>query len=433
MHMRPPILAVLLSLVASNVMAVELLYEGFDYAESTRLIGQQNPDTGTLWVDPTAPTQPVDAADLHRIQSSSLQFAGLPTATGGSLGVPRTPNSNISRLRLPLPEGADSVTGSWNVNTISGDDATGDSMFFSFLMKLTDFTAGAKPGSDTPADIEFIAGFHWGYSDNPPSTPTTNVGPTMSVGGAYGAMVLLRESPTTTGAYELGIIKNNGSLTGGPQFSPDLIDWVEQAFVPIDATLLVVGEYHFKGNPTSSTLANDISRADDTARLWINPTPGAAAPAASAEAGEGGLDLFATQTSSVGPFAAGSHIRSFYFRSDDDGPGNIQFDELRIGTTYADVTPVASAANANFNGDSAVDGADFLIWQAGHGLMGTGALATGDANGDMNVDDLDYGIWTSQFGATGLALTAGASVPEPSSIALAFGALAIAVRRRVTS
>jgi hypothetical protein len=407
-----------------------LVYEGFDYTAGDHLIGQQNPTTGGLWQDPTVPAQPAPENDGHLIQAASLTYAGLPTSTGGSLKVPRSPNSNISRLRLPLPTGADPVTGSWNIDTIDGDDATGDSMFFSFLMKVTDFASNSKPGSDTPADIEFIAGFHWGYSDHPASTPTQDVGPTMSTGGAYGAMVLIRESPTIAGSYELGIIKNNGSLGGGPQFSPDLIDWVDdQQFSPVNDTLMVVGEYHLVGSPTGSTPAADPSRADDTARLWVNPTPGAAAPTASAEAGVGGLDLMATQSSSVGPFASGSQIRSFYFRSDDDGPGSIQFDELRIGTTWADVTPAASVANADFNDDGVVDGADFLIWQTGNGATGTGAPGTGDANGDHNVNHSDIEIWTQQFGTSGMAIGASSPVPEPSSIALVAMAIAFALRR----
>jgi hypothetical protein len=404
--------AILVLLISSPAAAIEILYEGFDYTAGSRLIGQQNSDTNGFWVDPSAPAQPVDDADLHRIQGSSLSYPGLPAPTGGSLAVPRTPNSNISRLRLPVPAGADPVTGSWNVNTIDGDDLTGDSMFFSFVFQLTDFVAGAKGINDTPADIEFIAGFHWGYSDNPPSTPTTNVGPTMTTGGAYGAMVLLRESTTTSGAYELGIIKNNGSLAGGPQYTPENIDWIETAFLPNADPMLVVGEYHFKGNPTSATPAADVSRADDTARLWINPTPGEAAPAPSAETAAG-LDIFATQPASVGPFAAGSHIRSFYFRSDDDSPGVSLFDELRIGTTYADVTPGQSTGNGDFDMDGDVDGNDFLVWQRG------------EAPGGLTQANLD--LWKASYPA---ANAAAAAVPEPASYALAVLALTALVARR---
>jgi hypothetical protein len=76
----------------------------------------------------------------------------------------------------------------------------------------------------------------------------------------------------------------------------------------------------------------------------------------------------------------------------------------------ADVTQVISYTLApppdgtpgDFNGDEAVDGADFILWQQGYG---------------SEFDDADLADWKANFGATGAAPVI-AAVPEPTSLAL---------------
>jgi len=64
--------------------------------------------------------------------------------------------------------------------------------------------------------------------------------------------------------------------------------------------------------------------------------------------------------------------------------------------TIADSAPTA---NADFDGDSDVDGADFLAWQRGFGTAAPNATpADGDADGDLDVDGDDLTVWESQFG-----------------------------------
>jgi hypothetical protein len=78
-------------------------------------------------------------------------------------------------------------------------------------------------------------------------------------------------------------------------------------------------------------------------------------------------------------------------------------------------------ANADFNGDGAVDGADFLAWQLGVGSTG-GGQASGDANSDGAVDGADLAVWTSQFpqSASGAVAAVAAS---SSSAALSSAAM----------
>lgn len=89
------------------------------------------------------------------------------------------------------------------------------------------------------------------------------------------------------------------------------------------------------------------------------------------------------------------------------------------------VRPVATF-NANFDADSDVDGADFLIWQRG---LGSGsAQNAGNANADTQINFLDLQVWTMQFGGAGMT-----SVPEAGTSALAFVAVAILLCGRCRS
>jgi len=105
-----------------------------------------------------------------------------------------------------------------------------------------------------------------------------------------------------------------------------------------------------------------------------------------------------------------------------------------IDTSGSDFTLVVSdiiAVGADFNGDGIVDRADLEVWRMNYGIsMGaTGVL--GDADGDGDVDGSDYFAWLDQVGGEGMpgALTApgfqSAPVPEPGSIALLAGGIAL--------
>jgi hypothetical protein len=71
-------------------------------------------------------------------------------------------------------------------------------------------------------------------------------------------------------------------------------------------------------------------------------------------------------------------------------------------------------ANADFNGDGAVDGADFLAWQVGVGSTG-GGQAAGDANSDGAVDGADLAVWTSQFPQSSSDAVAAAAASSSSA------------------
>jgi hypothetical protein len=84
---------------------------------------------------------------------------------------------------------------------------------------------------------------------------------------------------------------------------------------------------------------------------------------------------------------------------------------------------VIQVANADFDKDGDVDGADVLAWQRGLGAGST--HADGDADGDGDVDDADLAAWRFQFGATAAARPSGAAVPAPTGLAAAAALFAI--------
>ncbi len=99
--------------------------------------------------------------------------------------------------------------------------------------------------------------------------------------------------------------------------------------------------------------------------------------------------------------------------------------------------PLALFYEADFNEDGAVDGNDFLLWQASFPTAEGATKMDGDANGDGVVDGNDFLVWQSQFGnSTGADIGGGggsSAVPEPTSIALLLLAAACGMtqRRRV--
>jgi hypothetical protein len=92
---------------------------------------------------------------------------------------------------------------------------------------------------------------------------------------------------------------------------------------------------------------------------------------------------------------------------------------------------VGGPANANFNGDSIVDGADFLIWQKGVGLNAGATPGQGDADGNGAVNGGDLAIWKNQFGTTPVVGAASAA-PEPhAGVIAAVGIAGCCLRGRI--
>ncbi|HMO87102.1 MAG TPA: DUF1559 domain-containing protein, partial [Lacipirellulaceae bacterium] len=82
-------------------------------------------------------------------------------------------------------------------------------------------------------------------------------------------------------------------------------------------------------------------------------------------------------------------------------------------------------ANADFDGNNRVDGADLLRWQRHLGMSTGAALGQGDANHDGAVNGADLSVWRAQYGL--LRNPGTMAIPEPAAGALAIcGVLVLA-------
>lgn len=89
--------------------------------------------------------------------------------------------------------------------------------------------------------------------------------------------------------------------------------------------------------------------------------------------------------------------------------GGVNFDDFQGNLAVP-------AVSADFDGDSDVDGADFLLWQRG----------LGDSDSDGQSDAVDLGVWKAEFGpvvAASASSPATVGVPEPPALGLALAAI----------
>ena len=220
--------------------------------------------------------------------------------TAGQISVVTTPGdvgNNLSYSGLATSAGNRTTLVAANnqdINKgISGISGTG---YFSFLLKVTNTTnlTSATGG-------EYFIGFG--------NTNATNL-------TIYGARIYIKAG-TTPNTFQLGIMNTTGG-TPTPSFSA--------TEYPAGTTIFVVGKLNLSTSPY-------------TADLFINPVPGAAEPAPTTTNNAG------TSTTSFTTFA------SIFLRQAGSGTsttGNLEIDEIRAGSTWADVTPAGTGCTNTF-------------------------------------------------------------------------------------
>jgi hypothetical protein len=215
------------------------------------------------------------AVPTATIQAGSLSISGLGSSGGNS--VLAVPQANVaSRFAI-------------------GATINSGSLFYSFALKVPAIGATMGTGGG------FIAGLN-------------NTGAASQTGSpsVVGARVLIRSA---AGGFNIGLSKASSTGTD--------FQWGGTTFTSSD-TIFIVGSYDF------GTLA---ANNDDSVRMWINPS--------SLDFGAGSAPS-ATLTASTGAdvITAGS-LQSFllYARANTLFPDQLVLDDLRIGTSWADVTP----------------------------------------------------------------------------------------------
>jgi hypothetical protein len=217
---------------------------------------------------------------VHSGTSGFINTINTASDQGNSLSFPGLPMSVGNRLALVAGNAED-------INkAVTGITGIG---YFSFLLKVSDTI-----GLSTNANGDYFIGF--GATSG---ASITNLAARTFVKKASG------------NKFQLGILNTTGG-TVAPTFGSSLYE--------IGSTILVV----VKLDNTVSPIA---------ASIYVNPLPGAAQPAATVTNNQG--------TSSLSNFAS-VYIRQAGTAS--SGTGNLQIDELRIGATWADVTPAGITA-----------------------------------------------------------------------------------------
>lgn len=286
--------------IAASANASLLVADGFDYtAGTTNLVGQTDSDfasnPATWQLTGTQAYSPSVGSGNVTYPSGYGAPANLTGANNAQLIVPSGSNSAADRIQLTTPASAFNPTNSG-----------GTSLYYSFTMKVTSISALA-----TTTAGSFLAGFN------------NSVGSSSGALTTAGAALCDRTDSDSGTTFHLGIAQNVNTRTYDNTDSYSVGD-----------TLFIVGEY-------------DISStgAADTAELYVfdssTPTPDTIPST---------QPLTPTVSS---PFSAalsgGDNIESFFLR--DQGTSfAANIDNVRVGTTWADVTSVPEPASLGLLG-----------------------------------------------------------------------------------
>lgn len=232
----------------------------------------------------------------------------------------------------------------------------------------------------------------------------------------------------------------NGTATGEDMLL-DILAVDQRLFSKLNSIpglgLVVFGwGYDLNNDGSFGTTDGTSFNADGIALSGVpdDPPPAAASADPNDQYAEGWLTGFWNYSNSLGnPFDGGSWVTSELgatSRTLSDGDWDswgfsTSCDPMCNLSAFAE-NPVAAEApiTADFDGDTNVDGSDFLSWARGHGITSGALHSQGDATGDGAVNDLDLENWFAEFGqGTSSSLSTSISIPEPANLLLAQSAL----------
>jgi hypothetical protein len=275
------LLALVIASVCTNSFALPIAWEPFNYAysppTSTNLVGQANPG-GLNWyfAGGGATNSPNLWSNVPSIYPGSLSYPGLAPSTGNSIKFGGIDNDKGMGARFSYPSSA---------------LATSGTLYYSFIMKVTDITS-------LPTSGVFCAGFN------------NAAGSQSTLPSVIASKLFAR---ATNGGFVIGTEKNSSSASD--------IAWDTTTHL-INETNFVVGSYQMTGTPFGS---------GDICQMWINPDPSTFDQTNSVPA--------ATLTATTGGSLTGSGIYSFcVFNRNATEFNGVILDQLAIGTSWADVT-----------------------------------------------------------------------------------------------
>ena len=256
------------------------------------------PATLTLWYAPPfyEPFAYAPGANLGGLTSpNSLVWSDVGTNTAGPYVTVQPGNLAVSGLANAFGQSIRFGGLGKSARLSFPAPFTNGTVFYSFALNVQDLTGASGSGG-------FVAGFN-------NSTGSQGAQPTVIATRVY-----IR---TNGRGFNVGLSKSSSTAT----------DWVwHDAIFNTNETLFLVGSYTF-----GTVALTD----DDVARLWINPAPadfGASNPPPPTLVASSGPDITANQIYSI----------VFFQRSAVNEPAAMLADELRIGFTWADVTPPAT-------------------------------------------------------------------------------------------
>jgi hypothetical protein len=265
-----------LALAISTTAHAAVFYEPFDYPTGDLGLNV-NPSVNQTWYSSVAS----GADDRVQVATGNLSGTGLPDSVGNLAsfgGAGRT-----DRIYL-------------------GTNRTTGTVYYSLLMNVTDLTGAATGGATI-----------FGFNNTPQTAINHN---TAGQPTAISGRLLIKPVDIVAGTYQIGAGKAGGNaanFTFTDVASP----------YSTNSTVFIVGRYTF----------SDVVGDNDVFDMWINPSPTTFADDTLTPTPDLTTSTLAT------PGADGGQIATIILRQFTAVvPAGLQFDEIRVDTTWAHAT-----------------------------------------------------------------------------------------------
>lgn len=417
--------------LATSARATVLAYEGFDYTAGAGLL---NLNGGTGWTSPWNDQQAAIGADA--IQAGSLSYTdsqgNVLQTTGGKLL--NTGSAGTSQGGRSLERRNSGTT--WlsflaqRVGPDDGDPTNGlyprGANLATFDLTGTTATTQEKLNigpkntnsfwndPNTSTQVDYIQFRHPTMNNGVLETnlpnrattrPTPNIG-TAASGGNFNGNA--RDSFANALVQNVNFYVIRIDHLGDEMTADDIRVWINPRLdqTPSDSAVSL------------AYIAADIQAAADFQMVPAGCTPGGENPCTAYSAGNFGDQAF-------------DRLRLFAGNAGATPYAEVLYDEIRLGTTFVDVAPMAAPPGlpGDYNNNGKVDAADYTVWRDNLGAP-TEASLNGNGDGINGVDNGDYTRWKSNFG--NMAGAASASVvPEPTAaVLLILTAVTLSTTRR---